>query len=176
MKTIITIFVKTILAILLLATCGICQEKISRVAVGPNGNQYRYVIAFVETSEAAFKLQSLIIDIAPIKNNQDTPKSVMVDLTSTVRDLASGGKKQKILQLRWDKSGKLELKCDGKWMTQKDAAKTANIVETVNSVIKSLPLKTEPAAEAVLPDEIEKKVVVVLSSMETEELPCLRNN
>lgn len=167
---------KLLVFVLFLPLSVLCQEKISKTAVGPNGDQYRFVIAFVETDETSFKMQSMIIDITPIKSNQDTPKTVFLDLTATVRDLGKGTKMQKILQMRWNKNDKLKIKCDGKWAEKPTEIETTAIIETVKSVIRSLPIKTEPASEVTLSPEIEKKIIAVVDSMNGSTLPCLRNN
>lgn len=78
-----------LITILLLCLCFVpvsifSQERISTVAVGPYNDQFRIVIAFVEPSAESYKMQSMIIDMDPIKNSQEQPASVYVDLTSTV--------------------------------------------------------------------------------------------
>src|SRR5687768_11615292 len=131
-----------LIAILLLCLCFVpvsifSQERISTVSVGPYNDQFRIVIAFVEPSAESYKMQSMIIDMDPIKNSQEQPASVFVDLTSTVRTLSSGEKKQRILQLRWKKKGGLELKCEGKWVKKESGSATDTIIEAVKSVIEN---------------------------------------
>lgn len=97
----------------LLPLSVLSQERITKVMSGPYNDGIRIVAAFIEPSGETFKMQSMIIDMESIKSNSEQPASVSVDLTSTVRTLATGAKKQKILQLRWKKSGEIEFRCDG---------------------------------------------------------------
>lgn len=152
------------------------QERVSQVAVGPYDNQLRVVAAFIETSEETFKMDSMIIDFTKIKNNQELPESVFVDLTSTVRTLGNGEKKQKILQLRWKKSGSLEIKCEGKWVKKESEPAADKIIEAVKSVIQNVPLNTKPATQTTLPEAVEQKIISVFGALKPETLPCLRVN
>lgn len=168
------LIVKVLLCLCFVPVSLFAQERITKVAVGPHNDQFRIVVAFIEASEEKFKMQSMIIDMAPIKNNQEQPSAVFVDLTTTVRTLSSGEKKQNILQLRWKKSGELELKCEGKWVKKESNSGTDKIIEAVKSVIKNVPLNTKPGAETTLPAEVEQKAAAVLDSLNTENQSCLR--
>ena len=165
---------KLFLCLCLLPLSVFCQERIRKTMVGPNNDQIRIVISFVEPLEEGFKMQSMIIDMDKIKDNKEQPKSVFVDLTSTVRSLTTGKKDQKIFLLRWNKKGDIELKCDGKWVKQDSASGAEKIIETTKSVIQNIPLNTKTPTEITLPQELEQKIEAVLNSLSTENLPCLR--
>jgi hypothetical protein len=160
----------------LLPSAVLCQERIRQVMVGPKNDQFSIVVAFIEPSPESYTMQSMIINLEPVKNKKEQPSAFFVDLTSTVRNLSSGEKQQKILLLQWKKSGAIELKCDGKWVKQ-DAAGSAieNIGEVTKAVIQSVPLDAKSPTAAKLPPEVEQKVISILNSLQTENLPCLRS-
>lgn len=166
---------KLFLCLCVLPAGVFCQEKIKQIRVGPYGDQVRIVVAFVEPSEETFKMQSLIIDVEPVKNKNQQPSSYLVDLTSTVRTLSTGAKNQKILVLRWNKAGEIETKCDGKWTKQNNAADFKQVIEVVKSVVQSVPLDAKSPTEATLPPEVEQKVTSILAALDTQNFPCLRN-
>ncbi|HEX8368413.1 MAG TPA: hypothetical protein VF604_07710 [Pyrinomonadaceae bacterium] len=121
-------------------------------------------------------MQSMIINLEPAKNKKEQTSAFFVDLTSTVRNLSSGEKKQKILLLQWEKSGAIELNCGGKWMKQdKSDAAIENIAEVTRAVIQSVPLDEKTTTRVTLPPEVEQKVISILNSLQTENLPCLRS-
>lgn len=156
------------------------EERTRQFIVGPNGgDQTRILVAFAEPSQDSYKLQSMIIDLTSVKNKRDEPSAfVQVDLTSTVRSLTSGEKKQKILVLRWKKSGtEIELKCEGKWVKQStpSAAAIDKIVEATKAVIESVPLDAKTPTEATLSPELEQKVSSILNALDTEDIACLRS-
>lgn len=165
---------KLVLCLCLLPLSVFCQERIRKTMVGPNNDQIRILISFIDPSEEGFKMQSMIIDMDKIKDSKEQPKSVFVDLTSTVRSLSTGKKDQKILLLRWNKKGEIELKCDGKWVKQNSASATDKIVETTKFIIQNIPLNTKTPTEIALTKEIEQKIEAVLNSLYTENFPCLR--
>ena len=169
------LIMKLLLCLCLLPAGAFCQERITNVMVGPKDDQTRIVAAFVEPTEETFKMQSMIIDISPIKNNKDQPASVFVDLTSTIRNLSTGEKKQKILQLRWQKTGEVEVKCDGKWKKQTAGAATTKIIEAASALFQIMPLNTKNPTKLDLPENVEQKILSVLDSLTTETFPCLRN-
>ena len=169
------LIMKLLLCLCLLPASVLCQERITNVTVGPKEDQTRIIAAFVEPTEEMFKMQSMIIDITPIKNNKDQPASVFVDLTSTVRKLSTGEKKQKILQLRWQKTGEVEFRCEGKWKKQTADAATNKIVEAANALFQIIPLNTKQPTELDLPKDVEQKIISVLDSLTTETFACLRN-
>ena len=169
------LIMKLLLCLCLLPASVFCQERITSVMVGPKEDQTRIVAAFVEPTEDALKTQSMIIDMTPIKNNKNQPASVFVDLTSTVRNLSTGEKKQKILQLRWQKIGEVEFKCDGKWKEQTADAATNKIVEAATALFRIIPLNTKKTTELDLPKDVEQKILSVLDSLTTETFSCLRN-
>lgn len=169
------LIMKLLLCLCLLPASVFCQERITSVMVGPKEDQTRIVAAFVEPTEEALKTQSMIIDMTPIKNNKNQPASVFVDLTSTVRNLSTGEKKQKILQLRWQTIGEVEFKCDGKWKEQTADAATNKIVEAATALFRIIPLNTKKTTELDLPKDVEQKIISVLDSLTTETFSCLRN-
>src|SRR5829696_1271360 len=138
---IMRLIVKLLMCLCLLPASVLCQERIRQVMVGPSNDQTRIVVAFIEPSAETYTMQSMIINLDAVKNKKEQPSAFFVDLTSTVRNLSSGAKKQKILLLQWKKSGAIELKCDGKWVKQdKVEAAIEKIVEATKSVIQSVPL------------------------------------
>jgi hypothetical protein len=143
--------------------------------VGPNNDQIRIVVAFIEPSQEAYSMQSMIIDVDSVKNRKEQPSSFQVDLTSTVRSLSTGEKRQKILLLRWKKTGEIELKCDGKWIKRDVGSTMDKIVEATKAVIQSVPLDTKSPTEFRLSQELEQKVSSILNSLNTEDFHCLRS-
>ncbi|HEX8845706.1 MAG TPA: hypothetical protein VF791_13725 [Pyrinomonadaceae bacterium] len=142
--------------------------------VGPYNDEIRILIAFIEPTEVSYKMQTMIIDLAPLKNRNEEPSSVQVDLTSTIRSLSTEGKQQKIVILRWKQTGELELKCDGKWVKKDAASSTDKIIEVTKAVIQSVPLDAKTPTEVTLPQETEQKVSSLLNALHTENFPCLR--
>lgn len=169
------LIMKLLLCLFLLPASVFCQERITNVMVGPRDDQTRIVAAFVEPTEDALKTQSMIIDLAPIKTSKEQPAAVLVDLTSTVRSLATGEKKQKILQLRWQKNGEVEFKCEGKWKKQTADAATNKIVEAATALFQIIPLNTKKPTQIDLPKDVEQKILSVFDSLTTENFSCLRN-
>ena len=169
------LIIKLLLCLCLVSATALSQERIRKVMVGTNGDETRIVIAFMEPAQEMYRLQSMIIDMTPVKNRNEQPSSVHVDLTSTDRSLATGEKKQKILLLRWTKAGELELKCDGKWVKHDTGAAIDKIVETTKAVIQSVPVDAKAPTEVTLPQELEQKVSLILNSLYTENIPCLRD-
>ena len=168
------LFFSLLIGLFVLPLSVFCQEKIQKFMVGSNNGQTRVLITFVEPTEAGFNMQSMIIDLDAIKDKNEKPKSVTVDLTSTVRSLGSGKKDQKILLIRWNKNEEIEMKCDGKW-TKKDSDSAAQkIIETTKTIIQNIPLNAKEATEISLSDENIKKIESVLASMKTENFSCLR--
>jgi hypothetical protein len=169
------LIIKSLICLCLLPAAALCQERIRQVMVGPGNDQTRIVAAFIEPSPESYTMQSMIINLDAAKNKKEQPSAFFADLTSTVRNLSSGEKKQKILLLQW-KKGAIDLKCDGKWVKQDKAdAAIEKIAEVIRSVIQSVPLDAKTPTEATLPQEVEQKVIAVLNSLQTENLPCLRS-
>ena len=142
--------------------------------VGPVDDKIRVLVSFIEPAGDSYKMQSMIIDINKIKDKKEPPSSVNVDLTSTIRSLSNGEKKQKVLILRWQKNGEIELRCDGKWTKQSSESSIDKIIEATNAVIRNVPLNAKEPTDATLPPEVEKKVSVLLNALHTENFPCLR--
>lgn len=152
-----------------------CQEKIQKFTVGPNGDQTRIVLSFVEMANNDYKMQSMIIDLDAVKDKNERPKSVTVDLTSTVRSIGAALKKnRKILLIRWNKSEEIEMKCDDNWTKKESDSAAQKIIETTKAVIQNVPLNGKEAIDISLPDEIVKKIESVLESMKPVNFSCLR--
>ena len=81
MKLIFKLFV----CLSLLPLSVFCQDQIQKFMVGPYNGQTRVVISFIDPMGDGFKMQSMIFDFDNIKDKNEQPKSVSVDLTSTVR-------------------------------------------------------------------------------------------
>jgi|GEM_PF-2588337 len=151
------------------------QERIVKTMAGPSDGGFRVLISFVAITADSYKMQSLIIDVNRVKDKKDQPTSFYVDLTSTLRSLATGEKKQRILVLRWDKSGEIEVKCEGgKWAKQKAGPEIDAIVETVKMAVQHLPLDAKKASEITLPPEVEQKATSILNALETSNAECIR--
>lgn len=170
MKLIFKLFV----CLSLLPLSVFCQDRIQKFMVGPYNGQTRVVISFIDPMEDGFKMQSMIVDFDSIKDKNEQPKSVSVDLTSTVRSLSTGKKDQKILLIRWNKAEEIEMKCDGKWTKKDSDAAAQKIIETTKTVIQNIPLDKKETTEFTLSDEIIGKIEAVLGSMKTENFSCLR--
>jgi hypothetical protein len=160
---------------LCLAPLGVvCQERITKVMVGPQDDQFKIVAAFIEPAETTYKMQSMIIEMSPIKDNKEQPKSVLIDLTSTVRTLSTGEKQQKILQLRWQKPGEIEFRCDGKWKKQTSNAATDKIVEAAKALFEVIPVKAKQPTEITLTPAVEQQILAIFDTLNAEDFPCLR--
>jgi hypothetical protein len=138
------LILKLLVALCLLPMTVLCQEKITKMMAGPKGDQFGVVLAFIEVTDESFKTQTLIIDVNPVKTKKELPTAFHVDLTSTVRSATTGAKHQKILVIRWEKSGDVEVKCEGgKWANETPGAELDNIVEIVKAVVQNAPLDTK---------------------------------
>jgi hypothetical protein len=168
------VIIKLLLLLCLVPVGALSQERVRSVMVGPRGDEIRIAVALIEPNDKGYKMQSMIIDIARIKNKNEMPTSAQVDLTSTDRFLSTGEKSQKILLLRWKKAGEIELKCDGKWEKRDKNAAIDRIMEVVKAVIGAVPLDTKKVTEVTLPAEIEEQVTSLLDALHTEEFPCVR--
>lgn len=167
--------IKLLMCLCLMPVSGLCQGRIRKVMVGPKDDQVRIIVAFIEPTQESYRMQSMIIDLSPVKNRKEQPSFFQIDLTSTVRSLSTGEKKQKILLLHWKKTGEIELKCDGKWAKQDASSAIDNIVEVTKAVIQNIPVDMKTPTEVTLPQEVEQKVSSVLNSLDAENFPCLRN-
>lgn len=151
------------------------QERIAKTLAGPNGDQFRVAVTFIAASEDSYKLQSLIVDIDRVKDKTQEPTKFYVDLTTTVRSLTTGEKKQRIFVIRWERSADIEVKCEGgKWFKQKPGPEIDKIVEAVKAVIQSSPLDSKKATEIDLPKGVEEKVTAILTTLETSTANCVR--
>jgi hypothetical protein len=168
------LMIKLFICLCLVAATTAAQEKIRKFMVGPHGDQIRIVYAVTDILPDGYKMQTMIIDLARVKNSNEEPASVLVDLTSTVRSLSTGEKQQKILVLRWKKTGEMESKCDGNWTKQEKGAVVDKILETTKSVIQSVPLSTKTPTEVSVTSELEQNISLVFDSLNTAALPCLR--
>ena len=130
------LLIKLLVCLCLLPASTFSQERIRKMMVGPNNDRIRIVVAFIEPSQEAYSMQSMIIDVDSVKNGKEQPSPFQVDLTSTVRSLSTGEKRQKILLLRWKKTGEIELKCDGKWIKRDVGSMMDKIVEATKAVIQ----------------------------------------
>ena len=169
------LIIKLFICLCLAPATTAAQDQIRKFMVGPYGDQTRIIYAVTDILPDGYKLQSMIIDMTRVKNSNEEPSSVLVDLTSTVRSLSTGEKKQKILILRWKKTGELELKCDGNWTKQDKVAAIDTILETAKTVIQSVPLNTKTPTEVSVTPELEQKISLVFDSLNTKAMPCLRD-
>ena len=131
----------------------------------------------MEAAEDSYKLQTMIIDINPVKNKKDEPNSYYVDLTTTVRSLTTGNKNQKILVIRWQKSEEVEVKCEGgKWVKESAGPELNKIVDTIHAVVQNSPLDAKKVTEFTLPQSVEQNVTAALDGLKTSSLLCIRGN
>lgn len=167
---------KIIVFLCFLSVTAFGQEKMTKTMAGPNGDQFRSLIAFIYSTDDTFKMQSLILDTNKVKNKKELPSSFYVDLTSTVRSLASGEKKQKILVMKWEKPNSVEVKCEGgKWAKQEAGPELDKIIEVVMDVIRTVPLDAKEPIEFALPKDLEQKVILTLDGLQSSKLSCVRN-
>lgn len=154
---------------------ALCQEQMTKMMAGPSGDTFRVLVSFIAITDDTYNMQSMIIDVDPVKNNTQTPTSYYADLTATVRSMETGEKKQRILVLRWGRSGEVEVKCEGgKWARQTTGPELDKIVETIKAVIQNAPLDTKKAIEFTLPKAVGQNVIAVLNGLETSKLICVR--
>src|SRR5262249_17803267 len=135
------------------------QEVVTQTMAGPVGEKYRILLAFMSMEDqGSYKLQSFILDTNRVKKNEQ-PSAFYLDLTSTIRNTATGEKKQKILVQRWITPADVEVKCDGgKWIKQSSSPELDLITDTVKSVIQIVPLDAKDAKEFELPPDLSKKI------------------
>jgi hypothetical protein len=170
------LIIKVLVCLCLTSVTVSSQERIRKFMAGPVGSdQIRVVIALADPLQDGYRLQSMIIDMTPIKKRDEQPALIQVDLTSTIRSVSTGEKKQKILVLRWKKSGELELKCDGKWTKQDTVAAIDRIMEVTKAVVQDVPLDAKTPTDVNLSHDLEQKVSSILDALSTEEIPCLRD-
>lgn len=151
------------------------QERVTKVMAGPNDDTFRVLVSFMAATDDSYKLQSIIIDVNRVKDKKEQPTDFYVDLTSTVRSLTTGAKKQRIFVLRWGKSAEIEVKCEGgKWAKQKPGPEIDKIVETVKAVIQNSPLDAKKPVEITLPQNVEQKAASILNGLETSNAECVR--
>ena len=154
---------------------ALCQEKITKMVAGPRGDQFRIIVAFTAVTDDSMNTQTLIVDVNQVRKKNEQPTSFYVDLTSTLRSLTTGAKHQKILVIRWEKSGDVEVKCEGgKWAKETPGAELDNIVEIVKAVVQNAPLDTKgDPVEFTIPKNLEQKVISILNSLDTSTLKCV---
>lgn len=166
---------KLLLSLFILSGTALCQERIAKLVAGPNDAQFRVVVAYMAPTETQFNMQSLIIDVNPVKNKKDLPTSYYVDITTTTRNLETGEKKQRILVIRWEKAGDVEVKCEGgRWTKENTGAELDSIVEVVKAVVQSSPLDAKKMTEFTLTKTVENKVTDLLNNLEKSKLQCVR--
>jgi hypothetical protein len=174
-KIVTTITSKLFLLICFFSCAVLGQERITKRMAGPANGQYRIAVAFITPTDESYKLQSLIIDIEPVKNKKDLPTAYYADLTTTVRSLTTGSKDQKILVIRWNKGSDVEVKCDGgRWTKETTGPELDAIVEVIKQVVKNSPLDAKDTTEFTLPTALEQKITTALDSLTTSSLKCIR--
>jgi hypothetical protein len=151
------------------------QGDIIKTVAGPNRGQFRILISLIpNTDENTWKMQSFILDINPIKKGQQ-PSSYFLDLTTTRRNLTTDEKKQKILDLRWGRSGDVEAQCqDGSWQ-KSNGPEIDKILDAARAVAQIAPVETSQAIEIQLPKDVTQKITDVLNGLETSKLPCVQD-
>ena len=172
---------RTILKVLIflsvLPGTAMCQEKVTKMMAGPRGDQFRIVVALIAVTDTSMNTKSLIVDVNQVKKKSEQPTSFYVDLTATQRSLGTGDKKQKILVIRWEKSGDVEVKCEGgKFVKETTGPELDKIMEMVKAVVQSAPLETRgDAVEFTIPKDLEQKLISILDGLDTSTLKCVRD-
>ena len=171
-----TLISRLLLCLFLLPLTAICQERIVKIMGGPSDDgDFRIAVTFMSATDDSYKLQSLIVSVNRTKNKTELPTEYYVDLTTTVRQIDTGDKKQKIFVFRWGKSGEREVKCDGgSWSKLAAGPEIDKIVEVVKAVVQTSPRDAAGPVEFTLPKELEKKAVAILDGLETSTLQCVR--
>jgi hypothetical protein len=166
----------TILLCLLFSFSVHSQEVMTKTLAGPNDDQFRIAIAFMsQGDDNSYKLQSFILDINRVKKNEQ-PTSFYLDLTTTVRNLTTGAKKQKILVQRWKTAGDVEVKCEAsKWIKQSSDPEFDRISETVRAVVQIAPLDAKETKEFDLPKDLAAKITDLLNGLPNSKLQCVRD-
>jgi len=160
----------------LFALSADAQETMAKTMAGPNGDQFRILVAFMAAGNGdSYKLQSFILDINRVKKNEQ-PRSFYLDLTTTDRNLETGAKKQKILIQRWTTGGETEVKCEGgNWIKQTPGLEFDKVFETVKAVIQIAPLDPKDPKEFDLSKDVAAKVADLLNGLPNSKLQCVRD-
>jgi len=165
-----------VIAICVLSAAAIAQDSATRMVAGPSGDGFQVLVSFMSSHDNSFRLQSLIVNVNRVKNKTDQPQWFYADLTSTDTVLDKGEKKQKMLGLRWDETGDVEVKCEGgQWVRQTPGPELDTIVNTIKEVIKETPLVSRSIVEFALPQPLTDKVAAILDSLFTSNLACVRD-
>src|SRR5262249_4285942 len=151
------------------------QDSLRNAMVGPFGDQTRIVIALTDPTPDGYRLQSMIIDMTPLKKAGAEPSEVHLDLTSTVRSLSTGAQQQKILILRWKKSGDIEVKCDGEWKKQESSESLQNVMANTKTVIQRVPQGSKSPTNFDLSSDLEQTILALFESLNVKAYPCLRH-
>ena len=166
------LMIKFLVCVCLVSVTTAAQKQIGKVLVGPSGDQFRIVYTFPQELPDSFKWQLMMIDIPRLRNGNEEPTSVQVEVTLGTRSRSTKVKKEKTLTLRWKKTGELELKCDGNWTKQDRNPAIDKIQETTKTLIQSVPLNTQAPTEVSVTPEVEQKISLLLYSLDTEAVPC----
>ena len=168
--------IKLMIGICLLATGVMAQDRITTAQIGPYGDQTRVIIAFVDPLPEGYKMQSMIIDLTPLRMKKEEPAEVHLDLTSTIRAVVAGSKTQKTLILQWKKNGELEAKCNGDYKRQDTTPALEKIIATTKAVIAALPSTPREAKDFDLSKELSQRILAMFDSLSAESVPCLRES
>jgi len=160
----------------LFALSADAQESMTKTMAGPNGDQFRILVAFMAAGNGdSCKLQSFILDINRVKKNEQ-PTSFYLDLTTTDRNLETGAKKQEILVQRWKTSSDVEVKCEGgNWIKQTPGPEFDKISEAVKAIIQIAPLDPKDPKEFDLPKDVASKISDLLNGLPNSNLQCVRD-
>jgi hypothetical protein len=164
-----------IFCLILLPIAAQSQGGVIKTIAGPNKGHFQIVVSLIpDTDQNTWKMQSFILDIDPIKKGQQ-PNSYFLDLTTTTRNLNTDEKKQRILDLRWARSGDVETQCqDGSWV-KSAGPEIDKILETVKTVVQTAPVEVTQPIEFQLPKDVMQKITDVLNGLEISKLPCVRD-
>jgi hypothetical protein len=146
------------------------------MVAAPNGDGFQILVSFMSSYGNAFKLQSLIVNVNRLNYPTEQPRWFYADLSSTLVVVEKGDKKRKILGLKWDDTGKVEVKCEGgQWVSQTPGPELDTIMRTIREVIKETPLDPKSLVEFALPPPLSDKVATILDSLSTSEIACVRD-
>ena len=170
----INIVLLSIAALLFVSALSANAQGVAQVVAGPNGNQFRIVATFVpQTPDDTWKMQSFILDSPPVKQGQQ-PAWIMLDLTTTSRNLDTDAKKQRFLLLRWTPNG-VEAQCSQGWI-KSTGVDVDKIMEATRALYQLAPVETPQPTHLQIPKYIEQKIAGVLNNLETSKMQCIQDS
>lgn len=120
--------------LLILAAVSLGQERMVKNMAGLTADGNRSAVTFMSVAGDSYTMKTLFVDTERVKNKSDEPTSFYIDLTSTVRNIKSGDKVQRILVMKWNGSSPVQVKCENsRWAPQTTGPELDTIIAAVNS-------------------------------------------